>query len=172
MVLLQHVLSTGESHYDWLIERPSPVGVVSLATSPDDRCLLALRVHVRIDDRECTAFQAEAMPDHRLAYLTFEGMLPPGPQGESRGAVKRVAGGVVRAVRASDGMLSVRARWTNGSPSRSLDEWTWAGVSEGDGRWRFLRGSKSFARPTSGRPDPDANPGVNRWGMGHCDRRG
>lgn len=160
MVLLEHTLPTGAIHFDWLLERPSPVGAIPLAGDPNDRCLLALRVQARIDEATCTSFSAEAMPDHRVLYLTFEGTLPPDAQGQDRGRVRRVAGGVVRAVREANGLLTIRARWTNGSPSGSRDEWTWAGVLEGDGRWLFQRGGKSFVRLPTGQPDPDENP----WG--------
>ncbi len=84
MVLLRHTRPDGSWHYDWLIEQ---------AHAP---ALKAFRVAVRIDDPACVVFDAQPLPDHRRIYLTFEGPLVPGPMGEDRGEVQRIASGWAR----------------------------------------------------------------------------
>lgn len=75
MVLLEHVLPTGERHFDWLLERP---GV-------PDGLLLAFRVFARVDEGAATGgcgerYPAERMKDHRRVYLEFEGELTGGEE--------------------------------------------------------------------------------------------
>lgn len=90
-VLLRHELPDGSGHYDWLLECPGREG------------LITFRVSERIDLRECLGFGATRLGDHRRAYLTYEGPVPPG-----RGAVKRVAQGTCE-VEEGAGTIGVRA---------------------------------------------------------------
>jgi hypothetical protein len=89
MVLLQHALPDGSSHYDWLIEQREPVP----GEDTDIRCLLSFRVAERPDDPLVRAFPATRLDDHRLRYLTYEGDI-----GGEHGRVSRVAHGIVYCV--------------------------------------------------------------------------
>lgn len=75
-VLLLHELPDGTSHYDWMIERC------------EQGPLVAFRVGERIDVRTCFEWTAQRLPDHRRAYLDYEGEVSGG-----RGHVRRVASG-------------------------------------------------------------------------------
>jgi hypothetical protein len=72
-VLLLHQFPDGSAHLDWLTERP------------DSDRLLSFRIRERIDDPGYRRFQAEAMPDHRRAYLDYEG-----PVSAAGGYLRRV----------------------------------------------------------------------------------
>ncbi|GJQ28307.1 MAG: hypothetical protein HBSAPP03_01910 [Phycisphaerae bacterium] len=92
-VLLRHALPDGSSHYDWMLE------VGAKAT------LMTFRVGVRIDDPAVTHFEAERLPDHRRAYLDYEGEVSGG-----RGCVARVAGGQAK-VEDHPGGLTLNVDW-------------------------------------------------------------
>ncbi len=66
-------------HYDWMVQR-SGMG----PGAP----LLTFRVSERIDLGQSFSFEAERLPDHRAAYLDFEG-----PISGNRGEVRRVCRG-------------------------------------------------------------------------------
>lgn len=110
-VLLLHQLPDGSSHLDWLMERP------------DSDRLISFRVRDRIDSPSpaCSVqrFKAEAMPDHRRAYLEYEG-----PVSGERGSVSRVAAGSVDWVERSTEAIAVildfgsGPRRAEGRPSR------------------------------------------------------
>lgn len=128
MVLLEHVLPTGERHFDWLLERP---GVA-------EGLLLAFRVFARVDEEAAMGgrgerYPAERMKDHRRVYLEFEGALTGG-----RGEVRRVAAGEVEEVAEDAGRVRVVVRWAGAS-----DAERWVGVAAGAGvegdRWWFAR---------------------------------
>ncbi|MCC6659431.1 MAG: hypothetical protein IT437_00960 [Phycisphaerales bacterium] len=75
-VLLRHDTPDGSAHWDWMIQRLGGG-------------LTTFRVAVRIDLGPA-CFGAERLPDHREAYLTYEG-----PVTGDRGSVRRVADGTV-----------------------------------------------------------------------------
>ncbi len=87
-VLLRHTLrdpcfpGSALHHYDWMIERGSP----------EEHRLVTFRVGERIDQPD-RSFTAAKIPDHRAAYLDFEGDIPGG-----RGAIERVAAGICRSL--------------------------------------------------------------------------
>jgi len=98
MALLLHVTPDGASHHDWMLER-APGGV-----------LATFRVDERIDRLDGGAFEAEAIGDHRRAYLDYEGEVSGG-----RGHVRRVASGSCTAPRFEGGRIEVVADWGAGS---------------------------------------------------------
>lgn len=154
MVLLQHVLGNGSSHFDWLIEpvaagpgsmhsRDTGGGGTNDGQDPDDKCLLAFRVMDRIDRPNLSAFAADMLPLHRRHYLTYQGPITSDP---AKGSVKRVCSGMVRKVEIMgaehDGIMdaiSIRGKF-NGTDGI---EYTWAGIREGD-IWSFKRSKPSL----------------------------
>ncbi|MCC6678540.1 MAG: hypothetical protein IT436_15510 [Phycisphaerales bacterium] len=115
-VLLLHRLPEGSSHYDWLTQ-VDPGGP-----------LLAFRVTDRIDLPEIGRFRAQRLPDHRPAYLDYEG-----PVSGNRGTVERVAAGRAE-VRVSAAVVLVTLEFGHGPRSfRGSPE---AGGSDpGDSPW-------------------------------------
>jgi hypothetical protein len=89
-VLLRHKTPDGQEHFDWMIERAGS--------------LLTFRVAGRIDEG-VAVFEGERLPDHRVAYLNYEGGVSGG-----RGLVSRVAGGEVLIATDSPEELVVRGR--------------------------------------------------------------
>lgn len=112
-VLLLHRVREGEWHYDWMIERGGPGG------------LITFRVRERIDRDGVREFEAERIGDHRAEYLTFEGQVSGG-----RGTVERVARGEFEVVREGKGEIEVVGGWEGG---RRL---AWRGALRGE-RWCF-----------------------------------
>lgn len=115
-VLLLHTLPDGSSHHDWMIERPWGG---SLAT---------FRVSERIDRAGgvgmSSVFEAQRLPDHRPAYLDFEGAI-----GGGRGEVVRLAAGEIEILADSprriemEGWLGeVRGRWEGHARDRGIWE--------------------------------------------------
>lgn len=74
-VLLRHDLPDGSHHFDWMLARD------------DDGPLLTFRLDRDIS-RDGEPFEGELLPDHRRAYLEYEG-----PISGNRGSVARVAQG-------------------------------------------------------------------------------
>ncbi len=82
-VLLLHSLPDGSSHFDLLLSTdPEP-------KDADSRCLIALRLAVRLQLGEARSFAAERIGDHRAHYLEYEGPIDGGAAG-GRGGVRRV----------------------------------------------------------------------------------
>lgn len=109
-VLLRHRTPEGGVHYDWMIERG---GV-----------LVTFRVADRID-RGVAEFQGERLPDHRAAYLTYEGGVSGG-----RGTVMRVAEGQVRVLREAPTEFVVEG-------SLGAARGAFRGRADAGGRWNF-----------------------------------
>ncbi len=91
MVVLRHE-TADRVHWDWLFARDRvESGVDMLGNAGEKRGLLAFRVHKNpafgAGENSCR-FHADAIPDHRLRYLVFEGELTGG-----RGQVRRVGAG-------------------------------------------------------------------------------
>ncbi|CAG1001151.1 hypothetical protein PHYC_02894 [Phycisphaerales bacterium] len=112
-VLLQHDLPDGSSHFDWMIQRDDPRAG-----------LITFRLQDRIDHPSCGGFDARRLPDHRAAYLTFEG-----PVAGGRGIVRRLATGRATAGETGGEML-VTADFGAG-PRR------WRGRCISGELWRF-----------------------------------
>ncbi len=112
MVLLRHDLPDGSSHFDWLLER-----------GPGGDGLITFRVWDRIDGEGVRRFEAERVPDHREAYLRFEGEVSGG-----RGTVRRVAEGTAEVVE-DGGSVDVSGNWGRGLAK-------WKGIERGP-RWLF-----------------------------------
>ncbi|MGD9688307.1 MAG: hypothetical protein AB7K52_04950 [Phycisphaerales bacterium] len=128
MVLLLHELADGSAHFDWMIERARSAAGQKSSVRPDERILATWRVFVRIDDSACREFDAEALDDHRRAYLDFEGELDAG-----RGRVTRVALGEAEITSDSPRRVDIIGRFARDRTARS-----WIGVPSGTpGRWRF-----------------------------------
>lgn len=87
--LLRHELPNGTHHFDWLLARD------------DDGPLLTFRTDRDIS-RDNDPFDAERIPDHRRAYLAYEG-----PVSGGRGRVVRVASGWCMILTESDQKLVV-----------------------------------------------------------------
>lgn len=116
-VLLHHRLPDSSEHIDWLFERYSG--------SP----LVAFRTTAR-PDQDASGFIAQRIPDHRAAYLTFEG-----PINGDRGDVRRLAAGW-SILRVDTGhALTVDQDW-GGGWSRFTGESIARGVA--GAIWRFL----------------------------------
>lgn len=81
-VLLRHDLPSGDWHFDWLLERPGR----------PDAPLVSFRTLSR-PDLDAGPLRATRTPDHRRAYLTYEGEVS-----GDRGRVSRIASGVVLAL--------------------------------------------------------------------------
>ena len=101
MVLLKHALPNGSSHYDWLLATDSE-GVRPLRT-------------FRVTDflpkaKEGSRISAEAIAEHRPAYLTYEG-----PVSRGRGHVLRVAEGQYERVSQTGRSVQLLLFWTGES---------------------------------------------------------
>lgn len=90
-VLLRHEEPGGGCHLDWLIERPG---------QPDSG-LVSFRVSATPFET-AGEFRATKTPDHRRAYLEFEGEVSGG-----RGRVARVDAGIVECLTESAGEIAV-----------------------------------------------------------------
>jgi len=96
-VLLHHELPGGAEHVDWMI-----------ATDEEHRePLISFRLARRLDDLASgDSLDAERTPDHRPAYLTYEG-----PVSGGRGTVRRLRAGCVVAWRKSGGRWEMEIVW-------------------------------------------------------------
>jgi hypothetical protein len=92
-VLLEHVLPDGSAHFDWMIQRPEGIGLISF------------RVAGRIDLPGVEGFNAQRLPDHRDAYLDYQG-----PVSAGRGRVARVAVGQLAVVRDDEDRFECRGK--------------------------------------------------------------
>lgn len=123
-VLLRHDLPAGSWHLDWLLE---PIG--RSVAHPDDRVLISFRIaRIGADWSPLIGggqVRAARMPDHRAAYLTFEG-----PLSGDRGRVTRLARGRVLELRVSD----ERFECVIGSEGAGGAMSAWAGVPAPDAR--------------------------------------
>lgn len=81
-VLLRHDTPEGGWHFDWMLQ-PAP-------HAP----LITFRVMHDPTDPAVHDFPAERLPDHRAAYLDYEG-----PVSNNRGRVTRIAAGLAAIVR-------------------------------------------------------------------------
>lgn len=104
MVLLRHTLPDGVAHHDWMLARRRDA-------QPDSRELLTFRVQERIDRVREGEVVAELLPDHRAAYLSYEG-----PVSGNRGEVARVASGECEIVRERPERIDARVRWAGSGP--------------------------------------------------------
>ncbi|MGE3109205.1 MAG: hypothetical protein AB7G11_10855 [Phycisphaerales bacterium] len=115
MVLLRHDLPSGEWHYDWMLQ--------PAAEAP----LVAFRVDVRLDDAREIAprrrFDAVRLPDHRAAYLEYQGPVGPalhGGQMGERGRVLRLAAGTCRIERLDADDADILFCFTGGRAARAV----------------------------------------------------
>ncbi|GMV27285.1 MAG: hypothetical protein AMXMBFR58_33160 [Phycisphaerae bacterium] len=118
-VVLQHLLPTGTSHLDWLIQT---------STDPESR-VMAFRVAARPDMASLLVFSAERIGDHRAFYLDHEGEVTGG-----RGHVSRVARGVVSMVKVGSGKIELEADFGRGPEHLT-------GLETAGGVWVFERAS-------------------------------
>jgi hypothetical protein len=117
-VILRHTLPNGESHYDWLIERPDDEGGTLLSF----RCVL---MPTSLDSQ---SFDVTPMPDHRREYLDYEGLIS-----GDRGEVVRVEMGTVDKLSESNDAVEVRMHDMD-DPTRVTHV---RGEPSGDGKWVF-----------------------------------
>jgi len=117
-VLLEHITPDGAMHYDWMVQRSGFGLQAPLAT---------FRVHERIDQGQSFFFEAERLPDHRAAYLDFEG-----PIAGNRGEVRRICRG--------DMEIEHDAQWRCAIRGVLGDaEGLWEGrARDGGQRWDFV----------------------------------
>lgn len=128
MVLLRHTLPDGSHHHDFMVQLNGP-------GSPLQTWRVADRIHELVIGEYGASFWAEPLGDHREAYLSFEGDLS-----EGRGAVKRIAEGLVHLPH-PDTLLATdqavfHATWHNG-PNRRRLRFSGARDSAGGSRWLF-----------------------------------
>jgi hypothetical protein len=114
-VVLRHDLPDGQWHYDWLLQRATdPAGPLTtfrigeLPTFPGVECLPAQR-----------------LPDHRHAYLDYEG-----PVSGDRGTVARVLSGTCSWHADTPGFVEFTADFGSG-PKR------WRARPIGESAWRI-----------------------------------
>jgi|GEM_PF-1190756 len=117
-VILRHELPDGSHHFDLLLQPPGSIPDAPLRSW---RC-----PHAPQPAGEGREQIVEAMPDHRAAYLTHEGPVTAG-----RGAVRRVAAGVIRAWDEAEGCVDAVL-----SP-QSGDVWR-ISLRRGDQGWRLV----------------------------------
>lgn len=124
-VLLLHTLPDGSRHYDWMF------------SADTQGRLTTFRLDVRPDESD--DFVATRLPDHRDAYLTYEG-----PVSGERGHVRRVAQGRTEARQHQDGL---HISLDFGGPTIHILG-TPDPTTEDPARWRFRRtlGDQSQAR--------------------------
>lgn len=90
-VLLRHDVPNEASHFDWMIATDTA------GQGP----LMTFRLSTRVDELQAgEVLNAERLPDHRSAYLDYEGPISGG-----RGSVKRVAQGRARVVAREDKLI-------------------------------------------------------------------
>ena len=119
MVVLEHTRAGENPHFDWLIDQDG--------VSP----LISFRTHTNPMDGPAE-FNCVRTPDHRRAYLEFEGEISGG-----RGSVRRVARIVVECFESDDdgSSITVRARHAGSAI-------TWRVRSQSDGPWLATRESE------------------------------
>lgn len=112
-VLLRHTLPDGSSHFDWMLEVApnAPLRTFRLDQPPEAPA----------------AFFARSMPDHRHAYLSYEG-----PVSGGRGSVVRVRTGEVLDYAELARTIDLAFRWGGDATPTRLR----ARLVEGD-RWEF-----------------------------------
>lgn len=126
-VLLRHHTPDGRWHLDWLLERPPPRS----GLQDDDPTLLSFRIEPDTGDpRVPRAFEADAMPDHRRLYLTFEG-----PLSDGRGRVEQLATGRVQWIRHEPAAVVLLVAW-GGAPDADAITWQAMPIDTGPA-WRF-----------------------------------
>lgn len=117
-VLLRHTLLDGDEHLDWFLER-----------RPGEDRLLAFRLRDRPD--QPGSVPAQQLPDHRRAYLDYEG-----PLSDGRGSVARLEAGVCQVVQPDPDTLRVRFRFRSRwfvAEGRRLEADSWGfSVQAGD----------------------------------------
>lgn len=94
-VILRHTLPDGSWHHDWLVEREGNELVPTWRTG-----------HIRPDDQQVQAFEAQRIGEHRALYLGYEGEVSGG-----RGRVERLASGEIEECQWGDGSLVLSARF-------------------------------------------------------------
>ncbi|MDX2116644.1 MAG: hypothetical protein SFY96_00500 [Planctomycetota bacterium] len=119
-VLLLHELPDGTSHIDWMFEE-----------RPGAASLRSFRIACRIDAADCPErFEATPTPNHRTAYLTYEGAVSGG-----RGTVRRLASADAWVHAADDASIELTCDWGLG-PRRwrgqraAADQWVFAQVRD------------------------------------------
>jgi hypothetical protein len=95
-----------------------------------DAPLITFRLQERPDGPGLESFTAERLPDHRRAYLDYEG-----PVSNGRGRVEKLTQGICTRLEESFDRLDVVCLFES-SPGV---EHHYLGRAEGDGRWRFTR---------------------------------
>ena len=91
-VLLRHTLPDGSHHFDWLLARDA------------DGPLLTFRLQTDISS-DGGRFEGLLLPDHRRAYLEYEG-----PISRNRGHVIRVAQGACEVISESPDQIEIWAK--------------------------------------------------------------
>lgn len=119
MVLLRHTPPDAGAHFDWMFARRTDA-------TPDSRELLTFRVGARVDRIGRGEVVAERLPDHRTAYLEYEG-----PVSGNRGEVARVAWGECEIALDGPDRVEARIRWRDGVEAAIVAERL-------DGGGRFL----------------------------------
>jgi len=112
-VILHHT-GYGEAHYDLMVQNGD---VLATWQAPVDPTSLAVGQSVAL----------EKLPDHRLAYLTYEGPIRGG-----RGSVRRIEGGQADVIERTDSRWHVRLAGEQGSVEMELK-------AAGEGQWRCTR---------------------------------
>jgi hypothetical protein len=114
-VLLLHARPDGSSHYDLLLERGDALAAWRLPAPPAE-----------LSPEDAAV---ERLPDHRTAYLTYEGEVSGG-----RGTVRRMDAGTCEVEAWGDDRVAVRLA---GAHARGLLEL----AAQPDGAWRARFGA-------------------------------
>lgn len=97
-------MSDGSSHIDWMIAQDG---------ADDKRDLVTYRLESRLDKVNIgQSIHAERIADHRWAYLEYEG-----PISDNRGAVSRVAKGVITSQKRDESIWRMEICWETASKS-------------------------------------------------------
>jgi hypothetical protein len=136
-VLLYHACSAGlprASHWDLMFEQGDILRTWALARLPRDWAPLAECAENALAPAETNTVSAEALGDHRLSYLDYEG-----PLSDDRGHVIRVESGTFELAEHAPDCWDVtaagrvvRGRITLSRPSTESGGWQLAYWPEGD----------------------------------------
>lgn len=96
-VILIHTLPNEPSHFDWLIDQPE---------INSEHRLLSFRCQYRPDTPSSSTQLVKHLPDHRSAYLNYEG-----PVSNNRGSVHRIAVGSIIELVKSAHSISILIQW-------------------------------------------------------------
>ncbi|HUY36108.1 MAG TPA: DNA polymerase ligase N-terminal domain-containing protein [Pirellulales bacterium] len=152
-VILRHEMPAGcerASHWDFMLEADGALRTWALPAPPDST----------------SPIEAEALPDHRLAYLHIEGPISSAGGAGSRGTVARWDEGIYRLIRRSAGEWEIELTGKRSRGRATLTRLSQGETAAGAQRWRFSfspEGAKATGlKPGSQVGEPSELPRVVR----------